>query len=87
MGEQRRTFQEGEGKPRARGPRAKGIARHTKLWGGGVVLALILRKPGKLGLVFWNRELSGSGRDTRFHRVRNGWMGSKEEETVRLNSR
>lgn len=87
MGEQRRNFQEGEGKPRARGPRAKGRARHTKLWGGGRVLALILRKPGKLGLVFWNRELSGSGRDTRFHRVRNGWMGGKEEETVRLNSR
>ena len=52
-----------------------------------VVLALILRKPGKLGLVSWNRELSGSGRDTRSHRVRNGWMGGKEEETVRFNSR
>lgn len=35
LGEQRRNFQEGEGKPRARGPRAKGRARHTKLWGVG----------------------------------------------------
>lgn len=24
---------------------------------------------------------------TRFHRVRNGWMGGEEGETVRLNSR
>ena len=39
------------------------------------VLALILRKPGKLGLVFWKRELSGSGRGTRFHSEEwmNGW--------------
>lgn len=63
--------------------------QRRNLWGVGgvVVLALILRKPGKLGLVFWNTELSGSGRDTRSHRVRNGWMGGKEEETVRFNSR
>ena len=63
--------------------------QRRNLWGVGgvVVLALILRKPGKLGLVSWNRELSGSGRDTRSHRVRNGWMGGKEEETVRFNSR
>ena len=42
----------------------------------GGVLALILRKPGKLGLVFWKRELSGSGRGTRFHSEE--WMDGWE---------
>jgi len=45
----------------------------TQSWG---VLALILRKPGKLGLVFWKRELSGSGRGTRFHSEE--WMDGWE---------
>lgn len=71
----------------AQEPRGERDTQSCGVWGVVVVLALILRKPGKLGLVFWNRELSGSGRDTRSHRVRNGWMGGKEEETVRFNSR
>ena len=35
LGGQRRNCQEGEGKPRAPGPRAKGTAQHTKVGGAG----------------------------------------------------
>ena len=78
LGGQRRNCQEGEGKPRAPGPRAKGTAQHMKVGGAGSDS----EEAREAGLA-----LQEVVQTTRFHRVRNGWMGGEEGETVRLNSR
>lgn len=83
LGGQRRNCQEGEGKPRARGPRANGTALHTKVGGAGSDS----EEAREAGWRSGRESVQEVVQTTRFHGVKNGWMGGEEGETVRLNSR